>query len=225
MARIPLPSESEVYRRLRAELLEAEIDLKDRIERVAALRRRLPRDTPFPDLVLHEGPQDLRAGDEPIREVRLSELFDVPDQPLILVHFMFGGRQTEPCPMCTLWADGYHGVVPALRRRANFAVAVAGDLGTMRPYARRRGWTHLRIVSTAGTSLKRDLGMESPDGAQEPGVSIFLRDGVGGIRHFYTGGAILAEGQYRGMDLLCPVWHFFDLTPEGRGDFWPDREL
>jgi len=25
------------------------------------------------------------------------------------------------------------------------------------------------------------------------------------------------------MDLLSPFWHFLDLTPEGRGDFMPQR--
>ena len=72
------------------------------------------------------------------------------------------------------------------------------------------------------TGLKPDLGFESPEGAQAPGVSVFLlRDG--GVRHFYSGCAMLSEGEFRGMDLLCPFWHFLDLTPEGRGDFMPQK--
>jgi predicted dithiol-disulfide oxidoreductase (DUF899 family) len=30
-------------------------------------------------------------------------------------------------------------------------------------------------------------------------------------------------GEFRGMDLLSPFWSFLDLTPEGRGDFFPKR--
>ena len=36
-----------------------------------------------------------------------------------------------------------------------------------------------------------------------------------------TGGAIMGESQYRGMDLLSPLWHYFDLLPIGRGDWNP----
>ena len=38
--------------------------------------------------------------------------------PLVLVHFMFGGQQSEPCPMCTLWADGYDGIAAPANQEA-----------------------------------------------------------------------------------------------------------
>jgi predicted dithiol-disulfide oxidoreductase (DUF899 family) len=214
--------ESPEYRKRRAELLEAEIALKEQRERVAALRRQLPLDTTLEDYLLREGPRDL-ASDEPVRDVRLSELFERPELPLVLVHFMFGGQQTEPCPMCTLWADGYDGIVPHLRQRMNLAVLVAGDLASFRRYARERGWRHLRLLSAGTSGLKRDLGMESDEGRQDPGVSVFTLDGEAGVRHFYTGGAFLGEGHFRGMDLLSPAWNFLDLTPAGRGDWMPAK--
>jgi len=31
----------------------------------------------------------------------------------------------------------------------------------------------------------------------------------------------MEENEYRGLDLLTPVWNFLDLTPEGRGDWSP----
>jgi predicted dithiol-disulfide oxidoreductase (DUF899 family) len=214
--------ESPEYRKLRAELLEAEIALKEQRERVAALRRQLPLCTAVEDYVLQEGPQDLMA-DEPVRDVRLSELFERPELPLVLVHFMFGGQQTEPCPMCTLWADGYDGIVPHLGQRMNLAVLVAGDLASFRRYARERGWRHLRLLSAGTSSLKRDLGMESDEGRQDPGVSVFTLNEEAGVRHFYTGGAFLGNGHFRGMDLLSPAWNFLDLTPAGRGDWMPAK--
>ena len=31
----------------------------------------------------------------------------------------------------------------------------------------------------------------------------------------------MRPGQFRGIDLLSPVWNLLDLTPEGRGDWEP----
>jgi predicted dithiol-disulfide oxidoreductase (DUF899 family) len=211
------------YRVRREELLRAEIALKDQIERVAALRRTLPLDGPIEDYAFREGPRDLAAGDEPVRTTRLSELFDRGDQTLVLVHFMFGGAQTQACPMCTMWADGYDGVVPHLRQRIAFGVVVAGDVAAIRAWGRERGWRHVRLLSSAGTSFKRDFGMEDADGGQLPGISVFRLGPDGRPQHFYTQCAIMAEGHWRGMDLLSPVWNFLDLTPEGRGDWMPKR--
>jgi predicted dithiol-disulfide oxidoreductase (DUF899 family) len=215
-----LANESAEYRRRRAELLAAEIALKDQCERVAALRRELSGDTLVEqDYAFKEA--RLAPGDEPVRDVRLSQLFEDPAKPLVLVHFMYGKKQERPCPMCTLWADGYDGIVPHLRQRVAFGVVVAGDVRSFRDYARERGWRHLRLLSAGDSTFKRDLGTESEDGAQVPAVSVFTRGADGRVRHFYTGSALMAEGHFRGMDLLCPLWNFLDLTPEGRGSWMP----
>ena len=220
MMKYRLDGESADYQAEREALLEAEIALKDQIEKVAAMRRELATETPVEDYVLTEGPRDLAAGDTPVKEVRLSELFERPDQPLLLVHFMYGKKQTSFCPMCTMWADGYDPVVPHLRQRANFAILVAGGLAEARSFARSRGWDNLRILSAGDATIKSDLGFEDAEGGQLPGVSVFeLRDGV--PKHFYSCGAIMGGDHYRGMDLLTPVWNFFDLLPGGRGDWFP----
>jgi len=210
-----LANESAEYQKLREALLEAEIALRDQRERVAALRRQLPA-TPAQDYELREAP--LAGG--PPREVRLSELFGAHGT-LILMHFMFGGQQESPCPMCTMWADGYDGVVPHIAQRAGFGVVVEGDPERFRAHAQARGWRNLRLLSSGGSSLKDDLAMQSPEGHQFPGVSVFTRDAQGGLAHTYTGAAMPRPGEWRGMDLLSPVWHFLDLTPEGRGDWMP----
>ena len=215
--------ESADYQARRQELLQAEIALKDQVERVAALRRALPLDTVVEDYAFQEGPRDLGAGDAPVRTVRLRELFDRPDQTLVLMQFMFGGKQTQFCPMCTMWADGYDGVVPHLQRRISFAIVVAGEVAAIRGWARERGWRHVRLLSSGGTTFKRDFGMEDADGGQLPGVSVFRLGPDGRPRHSYTQCAMMAEGHWRGMDLLSPVWNFLDLTPEGRGDWMPKR--
>jgi predicted dithiol-disulfide oxidoreductase (DUF899 family) len=96
-----LASETEEYRKHREELRLAEIELIDHRERVARMRRELPLGPAVDDYVFLEGPADLGAGDEPVSQVHLSELFSRSDRPLIVYHLMYGKRQTSPCPMCT----------------------------------------------------------------------------------------------------------------------------
>ncbi len=207
-------NESPGYKKSRDELQEAEIALREQRERVAALRRTLPRDHVVDDLEF----QELRDGK--VVGVKLSELFENPTQPLVLMQFMYGKKQENPCPMCSMWADGYNGAMKHLRQHMNFAVLVAGDVAQFRSFAEERGWENLRVVSAADTTLKRDLGFEAPDGGQIPGVSVFERRPDGTLIHFYSQSAMLGDGG-RGMDLLSPVWNYMDLTPEGRSDWFP----
>jgi len=210
----PLPNESPEYRKIRDELLQAEIALKDQVGQVAALRRRLPTDTSIEDSVFEE----VRDGETVA--VRLSELFEDPSKPLLLLHFMQGKKQQNPCPMCTLWADGYNAIMRHLSQRVNFAVLVAGDLLPFLDYGRGRGWNQLRVVSAADSDLKQKLGFESPEGDQYPGISVFRLD-AGQLFHFTSSSAMMGDGHFNGMDQLSPLWHFLDMTPEGRQDFFP----
>ncbi|MER5893371.1 hypothetical protein [Streptomyces sp. NPDC001876] len=56
-------------------------------------------------------PADLDDGDTSVAvvQVALSELFTAPRRPLIVHQFMFGKLRTEPCPMGTMWTDGFNG--------------------------------------------------------------------------------------------------------------------
>src|SRR5437660_11348941 len=120
-----LTNESAEYLARREELRLAEVELMRQRERVAAMRRRLPAGAIVQDYVFQEGPSDLDAGDAPIQTVRLSELFGGPDRSVIIYHLMYGKRQTSPCPMCTMWIDGYNGVSHNLVRNVDFATAAA----------------------------------------------------------------------------------------------------
>jgi predicted dithiol-disulfide oxidoreductase (DUF899 family) len=54
------PGENDIYRRARNQLLQAEIDLRRRVEEVAALRRQLPMGGEIPEnYVFEEGVADL----------------------------------------------------------------------------------------------------------------------------------------------------------------------
>jgi len=214
----PLTVESETYRKARAELLEAEIALRDHCERVAALRRKLPLETEVQDYVFEEGPSELEK-DGPFNKVRLSGLFADPAKPLVVYQYMYGAAQKSPCPMCTLWIDGFNGVAHHLRQRVNFAVIAEVGIAKLREWGRERGWHQLRLVSSAGSDFKTDLRFQDADGSQHPGLSVFVRSSDGSVRHFYSGSAIMRDNVNRGIDLLSPVWNIFDLTPEGRGDW------
>jgi predicted dithiol-disulfide oxidoreductase (DUF899 family) len=206
--------ESDQYRRQREELRAAELDLADHVERVAALRRGLPADTVVDDYEL----TDAASGDR----VRLSELFSAPDRALVLYHFMYGKAQAEPCPLCTMWIDGYNAAAPHLAQNVDFAVVAAAGPAALSAHAASRGWSSLRLLSAGDTTFKYDLGSEEADGTQTEWISVFTRAGNGTVHHVYSKGAQMAsDRRERGIDLLSPVWHLLDLTPRGRGDWYP----
>ena len=101
-----LTNESADYVARREELRLAELELMRQRERVAAMRRRLPPGAIVQNYAFEEGPPNLDGGDAPVETVRLSDLFSGPDRSLVIYHFMYGKRQTTPCPMCTMWIDG-----------------------------------------------------------------------------------------------------------------------
>src|SRR5438445_3908725 len=120
-----LTGESEEYVQKREERRLAEMDLIAQRERVAGLRRRLPQGPVVENYRFLEGPDDVFAGDEPVREVALSDLFTGPDRALVVYHLMYGKQQKEPCPMCTMWVDGFNGVAHHLAHNVDFVVADA----------------------------------------------------------------------------------------------------
>ncbi|GAA1415785.1 DUF899 family protein [Catellatospora coxensis] len=220
MRQTNLAAESADYVQARERLRLAEIELMRHREQVAELRRRLPPGPVVDDYEFLTGPVDLAAGDEPVTTVRLSELFTAPDRDLVVYQMMYGKRQTQPCPMCTMWLDGLNGVARHVAQTVDFAVVAAADPPALRAHARSRGWTGLRLLSAGASSFKYDLGSEDADGEQDSTVSVFTRDGDGSVRHVYSAHPRMSDDlDERGIDLLCPVWHVLDLTPGGRGEW------
>ena len=222
-----LTNESPEYLAKREELRLAEIELMRQRERVAELRRHLPQGTAIQDYSFQEGPREFSAGDAPVRTTRLSELFTEPslekgpDRSLIIYHLMYGKRQTKPCPMCTAWLDGANGVAHHLAQNLDFAVVAAADLPALRAHARSRGWDKLRLLSAGNSTFKYDFGSEDREGHQDSTISVFTRDADGTVRHFYSAHPRMAPDILeRGIDLLAPIWHFMDLTPQGRGNWY-----
>jgi predicted dithiol-disulfide oxidoreductase (DUF899 family) len=216
-----LENESAEYLAKRDELRLAEIDLMRQRERVAELRRGLPQGAPVQDYVFEEGPVNLNAGDTPVRTVRLSELFTKPDRPLVVYHFMYGKKNTKPCPMCTLIIDGWNGIAHHVAQNVDVVIVAAADPAVLRAHARARNWDNLRLLSCGSNTFKYDMGSEDREGNQDSTVSVFTKDSNGTVRHFYTAHPSMSEDiKERGLDLLCPVYNILDLTPQGRGDWY-----
>ena len=220
MRQTNLTGEPAEYVSAREELRQAEIELMHHRERVADLRRRLPLGPVVDDYVFEEGPADLQAGDAPTQTVRLEELFTRPGRDLIVYHLMYGKKQTNPCPMCTMWLDGLNGVARHITQNADLAVVAAADLPSLRAHARKREWTNLRLLSAGSSTFKYDLGSEDAEGVQDSTVSVFTRDDSGSVRHFYSVHPRMSDDiDQRGIDLYSPVWHLLDLTRSGRGNW------
>ena len=231
-----LTNESDEYLAKREEVRQAEIELMRARERVAELRRALPkgaeiRDYEFLDCTLPDARvsgtnafPDGRAttpSDESHSKIRLSEVFTSPDRALVIYHFMFGKKQSVACPMCTAWIDGYNGVAPHLAQNVDFAIVAAAEPAMLRAYARERGWDKLRLLSAGESTFKSDLGSEDASGGQDSQISVFTKDSDGRLHHFYSGHPWLdPEIKERGIDELTPIWNILDLTPQGRGKFY-----
>jgi predicted dithiol-disulfide oxidoreductase (DUF899 family) len=225
MTNFALPDEGPDYQQRRAELLQAEIALKDQIEQVAALRRQLPLGKLMPEYTFREGPADLNRNDpRDMRDVTLSELFTHGHDTLNVDHLMFGAADDTPCVMCSMWADGYNAIAPHVEQRASFVLVAKAEIIKLRAWARLRGWHRLRLLSSYDSTFNRDMGMESAGGQQHPGLSVFTRAPGGAIYHRYTIGANFDEQNNRGIDLNTPVWNLVDLLPMGCGDWYPAHD-
>jgi len=139
--------------------------------------------------------------------VRLSALFG-DKKEMILVHNM-----GKSCPYCTLWADGFKGVYHHLESRAAFVVASPDAPDAMSEFAASRNWD-FRMVSTQGSTLKKDMGFQLQDNSYYPGVSSLLKDDTGKIWH-------VAKAYFGPGDDFCAVWYFFDLLAGENPDWAP----
>ena len=214
---IRFPGETPEYRTARDRLLRAELELRERIEAVAALRRELPPGGPLKEDYRFE---ELAAGGKPT--VRFSELFGAGKSSLLVYSFMYGPDADHPCPMCTSFLDGLDRYALHVEQRMNLVVVAKSAIERIRAFAEGRGWSRLRLLSSAGNTYNADYHAETPEGAQLPACNVFVR-GSDGVRHSWSAELLYARapGHARHIDLLWPIWSVFDLTPEGRGNWMP----
>ena len=177
------------------EVERLEQEIAERCERLAEHKRQLPP-TPVSDYTL-TGP------DGP---VKLSQLFG-QGRDLIVIHNMGKG-----CRYCTLWADGWNGILPHLENRAAFVVVTPDSPETQAQIAESRGWS-FRMISTHGSSFTEDMGFRSQKGWL-PGVSTFYRNDDGSIVR-------VARAGFGPFDAFCSAWHLFGLLKNGVNGWEP----
>jgi predicted dithiol-disulfide oxidoreductase (DUF899 family) len=218
MANIRFPNESDAYRKARNKLLESETELRYHIEKVAQLRRQLPQGGALKEDYIFE---ELVGGKA--RQVRFSELFKNGDDALFIYSYMFSDDMKAACPMCTAILDGLEGQVPHIDQNISTAVVAKAGINRLSAFAIDRGWKNLRLLSSKSNTYNVDYFGER-DGDQVTTANVFVRDGDA-IRHFWnselTYQPMMEGGHMRHLDLIWPIWNVLDMTPRGRGDFFP----
>ena len=205
------PNESAEYREARNALLVEELELRRAIERVAALRRKLPSGG--------ETPQDFEFVGEH-GATRLSELFGDKDT-LLVYSMMYGPQRKGPCPMCTSFINSWNGTAMNLRQRVAVAVTARSPIERIVEYKTQRGYTNVPFVSDSAGEYTRTY--VNADDADVPGFAVFTKRDAR-IHHFYSAemsGEMADPGQDpRGAPDADPLWLMLDMTPEGRGVKW-----
>lgn len=209
---IQFPNESDGYRAARDKLLAAEMELRRQVEAVAALRRKLPPGG-------RAKAYTFQAGDGP---VALADLFPAGKDTLVVYSYMVAPGQS-PCPMCTAFLDSLDATAPHLTQSVALAVIAKAPAAELAAIAKARGWRHLRLLSSGGTTFNADYHAEKGED-QWPMMHVFRKD-ADGVRHTWSSEMFYApadDGQDpRHMDMMWPLWNVLDVTPGGRADWYP----
>ena len=205
------PNESEAYRHARNALLAEEIELRRHIERVAALRRKLPQGGEVKKTYRFVGEQGPKT---------LADLLG-NKQALVIYSYMFGPQRERPCPMCTSFMAALDNKVDDIEQRVALAMVARSPLDRLVAAKQARGWRKLKVFSDLSGDYTRDY--VTREDADVPGYNVFMRRD-GSLRHFWAaemGPATADPGQDpRGAPDLDPLWTILDTTPEGRGADW-----
>lgn len=143
-------------------------------------------------------------------DVELSQLFGDHDE-LIIVHNM-----GSSCAYCTLWADGFNGMLAHFEDRAAFVVVSPNSPAAQKEFAESRGWK-FRMVSDSDKGFTRDMGYAyEADGRSmvSPGFSTFKRNTDGTIQR-------VAHAPFGPGDVFCSVWPMFELLEQGSSNWRP----
>ena len=135
----------------------------------------------------------------------LRDLFGDRER-LLVIHNMGQG-----CRYCTLWADGFNGLLPHLESVLAVVLASKDSPETQRRFAASRGW-RFRMVSHGGGAYIREQGVFG-EAENYPGAVLYERDGE---RIRRKNACVFGPG-----DLYCAVWPLLGLAGLGSEDFTP----
>ena len=216
------PGETAGYRRARNRLLKSEVELRRQIESVAAQRRKLPLGGEVREDYVFEA---LPAGEKEVQKVRLSQLFQPGRDTLFSTTSMFPETidSMAPCPSCTSIIDAVDGAARHVTQKINLVVVAKAPIDKFSRHARKRGWRHAQLLSSASNSFNVDYRAEAPNGQQFPLAHVFVRRGKK-IRHFWSSELWFStpdsNEDMRHVDFMWPLWSILDTTPKGRGKTW-----
>ena len=173
--------------------------------------------------------------DGPDGKETLANLFAGRSQ-LIVHHFMFSPDWQEGCVGCSFHADHDDGPLVHLEHHdVSFVRVSRAPLAKIEAFNERMGW-RAKWVSSFGSDFNYDFNVsftkdemttgeaiynykKGDPGIEElPGLSVFTKDEAGNIFHTYS-----CFG--RGDEGAVSAYFYLDLTPKGRNETGPQRNL
>ena len=138
-------------------------------------------------------------------EATLLDLFGEKDK-MLAIHNMGQG-----CRYCTLWADGFNGLLAHLESVFSVVLLSKDPPETQRRFANARGW-RFRLASHGGGDYIREQSVV--DGQSNyPGAVVYERDGDAILR---KNTCVFGPG-----DLYCTMWSLLGLAGLGESDWTP----
>lgn len=140
----------------------------------------------------------------------LRDLFNDKDD-LIVIHNMGAS-----CVYCTLWADGFNGVLPHILDRAAFVVVSPDVPDTQQKFAASRGWK-FPMVSAKESTFTKEMGY-----AGEQDGRAYLVPGFSTLRRTPEGKIVrIAHQAFGPGDPYSGIWHLFALLADGVNGWGP----
>ena len=138
-------------------------------------------------------------------EATLSGLF-CGKRHLLAIHNMGQG-----CRYCTLWADGFNGLLAHLENAMSVVLLSPDPPRLQREFANSRNWS-FRLASHGGGEYIREQTVMEGHGNM-PGAVIYERSESGVLR---KNSAVFGPG-----DRFSPIWHLLALAGMGDSDWTP----
>jgi len=138
-------------------------------------------------------------------EVSLSSLFGDHDT-LLMIHNMGQG-----CRYCTLWADGFNGLLPHLESAMSVVLVSKDAPDLQRRFANERGWRFRLASHGGGDYIKEQTAQPGVDNM--PGAVVYERTGDQ-IRR--KNSCVFGPG-----DLYCSAWSLLALAGMGEAQWTP----
>ena len=126
----------------------------------------------------------------------LLELFGGKDK-LLAIHNMGQG-----CRYCTLWADGFNGLLPHLESALSVVLLSKDPPEVQRRFANARGWRFRLASHGGGVYMREQLVVNEED--NYPGAVVYERDGDTILR---KNACVFGPG-----DIYCAMWSLLGLA-------------